>query len=64
MLESVIRTHKKDYPQPILEECKYEIKNKKLESLINDLDLSSSGESDSESDNGFDNGSDNDKSND
>ena len=40
MLESVIRTHKKYYPQALLEECKYEIKKKNMENLINDLDLS------------------------
>ena len=60
MLESVIRTHKKYYPQTLLEECKYEIKKKKIERLINDLNQSLSNESDSESDNG----SDNDESND
>ena len=60
MLESVIRTHKKYYPQTLLEECKYEIRKKKIERLINDLDQSLSNESDSESDNG----SDNDESND
>ena len=65
MLESVIRANKKYYPQTLLEECKYEIKKNKLENLINDdLDLSSSDESDNESDNEFDNGSDNDESND
>ena len=52
MLDSVIRGNKKYYPQMLLEECKYEIKNNKMENLINDdLDLSSSDESDSESDN-------------
>ena len=52
MLESVIRTHKRYYPQTLLEECKYEIKKKKIEKLINDLELSLSDKSDSESDNG------------
>ena len=28
MLDSVIRANKKYYPQTLLEECKYEIKNK------------------------------------
>ena len=38
-----------------MEECKYEIKMNKMENLINDdLDLSSSDESDNESDNGSD----------
>ena len=51
-LDSVIGVSKKFYPQILLEECKYEIKKKKIENLINyDLDLSSSNnESDSESD--------------
>ena len=60
MLESVIRTLKKYYPQTLLEECKYELKKKKMEKLTNDLELSLFDKSDSESDNG----SDNDESND
>ena len=64
MLDSVIRANKK-YPQTLLEECKYKIKNNKMENLINDdLDLSSSDESNNELDNGSDNESDNDESND
>ena len=55
MLDPVIRANKK-YPQTLLEECKYEIKKIKMENLINDdLDPSSSDESDSEFDNGSDN---------
>ena len=55
MLDSVIRANKKCYPQTLLEECKYEIKKTKMENLINDdLDLSSSDESDNESDNELD----------
>ena len=47
MLDSVIRANKKYYSQTILEECKYEIKKNIMENLINDdLDLSSSDESD------------------
>ena len=65
MLDSVIKANKKYYPQTFLEECKYEIKKNKMENLINDdVDLSSSDESDSESDSRSDNGSDNDESND
>ena len=65
ILGSVIRENEKNYRQTLLEECKYEIKKKKMENIINDdLDLSSSDESDSESDNEFDNGSDNDESSD
>ena len=57
MLGSVIRVNKKYYPQTLLEECKYIIKNNKIENHINyDLDRSSS---DNESDNEFDNESDN-----
>ena len=61
MLGSVIRANKKYYPQTLLEECKYKIKKSKMENLINnDLDPSSSDESNNE----FDDGSDNDESND
>ena len=60
MLDSVFRANKKYYPQTLLEECKYEIKKNKMENLVNDdLDPSSSVESDSESGNEFDNGSEN-----
>ena len=41
MLDSVIRVIKKDYPQTLLEECKYVIRKNKMENLINN-DLSSS----------------------
>ena len=51
MLDSVIRVNKKYYPPTLLEECKYEIKNNKMENLINDVDSSSCNESDRESDN-------------
>ena len=55
MLDSVIKTGKKYYPQTLLEECKYEITKNKMENLINDkLDLSSSGESDNEVDDNVD----------
>ena len=56
MLDSVIRANKNYYPQILLEECKCEIKKNQMDNLINDdLDPSSSDESDSESDNGSDN---------
>ena len=62
MLDSVVRVNKKYYPQTLLEECKYEIKENKMGNLVNDdLDPSSS---DSESDNESDNESNNDESND
>ena len=55
MLDSVIRANKKYYPQTLLDECKYVMKNNKMENLISDdLDLSSFYESDNESDNEFD----------
>ena len=60
MLNSVIRVNKRYYPQTLLEECKYEIKNNKMQNLINDdLDTSSPDESDNEFENGFNNESDN-----
>ena len=69
MLESIIKIGKKHYPRTVLEECKYEIKKKKMENFINDdFDSSSSDESDNQSDNESDNeesnGSDNEESND
>ena len=65
MFYSVIRVNKKHYLETLLEECKYEIKKTKMESLMNDdLDLSSSdNETDSESDNDADIEPDNNKSN-
>ena len=59
MLDSVIRVNKKYYPQTLLERCEYVIRKNKMENLINDdLDFSSSDESDNESGNGSDNKSD------
>ena len=57
MLDSIIRVNKKHYPQTLLEECKYEIKNNKIENLMNnDYDSGSSdNETDSDSDNETDN---------
>ena len=57
MLDSVIMVNEKYYPQTLLEECKYERKKNKIESLINDdLDLSlSDNETDSDSVNEADN---------
>ena len=52
MLDSVIKVNKNYYPQTLLEEYKYEIKNNKMENLINDdFDSSACDESHSESDN-------------
>ena len=54
MLDSVVKAKKKHYPQTFLEECKYEPKKIKLENFINDdLEKSSSDESDNEADNDF-----------
>ena len=56
MLDSAIRANKRYYLQPLVEERKYKITRNKVENLINDdLDSSSSDESDSEFDNVFDN---------
>ena len=64
MLDSVIRVNKKYHPQTLLEECKYVIRNNKMENLIDDdLDLSSSDEFDNETDNETDNESDSDTDN-
>ena len=52
MLDSVVKAKKKYYPQILFEECKYESKNIKMENLIDDdLEKSSSDESDNEGDN-------------
>ena len=65
MLDSVIRVNKKYYPKRLLEECKYVIRKNEMENLINDdLDFSSSDESDNESDNETDNETDNGSDND
>ena len=51
VLESVIRVSKIYYSQTLLEECNYVIRKNKVENLINDdLNLSSSDESDKELD--------------
>ena len=64
MLDFVIRVNKKYYPQTLLEECKYVIRKNKMESLTNDdLDLSSSDESDNKFDNESDNESDSESDN-
>ena len=35
-LESIIKVNKKYHPQIFLDECKYEVKNKNVENLIDD----------------------------
>ena len=63
MLDFVVKVNKKYYPQILLEECKYEIKNTKMENVINDhLEPSSSDDetdSETEPDNESGNESDN-----
>ena len=47
-----MKSKKKYYPQTLLEECKYEPKNIKMENFIdNDLEKSSSDKSNNENDN-------------
>ena len=54
MLDSFVKAKKKYYPQTLLEESKFELTKIKMENLIdNDLEISSSEESDSETDNSF-----------
>ena len=56
ILYSVIKPKKRYYPQALLEECKYEQVKIKMENLIDDdLEKSSSDQSDSECDNDKDN---------
>ena len=59
MLDSVLREYKRNYSQTLLEQCEYETKKNKMDNLINeDLDPSSSDESDNGSDNKSENESD------
>ena len=65
MLDSVVKAKKKYYPQTFLEECKYEPKKIKMQNLTDDdLEKSSSDESDNEDDNDeMESDNDNDESN-
>ena len=68
MLDSVVKVKKKYHLQTSFEECKYEQKKIKMENLIDDdLEKSSSDESDNEDDNDSndktESNNDNDKSN-
>ena len=54
MLDFVIKTKKKSYPQAILEECKYEQKRTKIENLIDDDLEKSKSDSDSNKETEFD----------
>ena len=59
MLDSVIKTNEKYYPQTLLEECKYEKEKRKIENLIDD-DLEKS-ESDSDCNDETESNNDNDE---
>ena len=65
VLDSVVKAKKKYYPQTLLEECKYEPKKIKMENFIDDdLEKSSSDESDNEDGNDeTESNNDNDESN-
>ena len=64
MLDFAIKAKKKYYPQTLLEECKYEAKKIKMESLIDDgLEKRSSDDSGRESDNDSNDDKENDESN-
>ena len=65
MLDSVVKSKKKYYPQTLLEERKYQPKKIKMENLFDDnLEKSSSDETDNEADNDSeDSEHDNDESN-
>ena len=53
ILESVLYTYEKYYPQTFLEECKYMRENVKTKNYI-DMELESESDSDSDSDNDID----------
>ena len=49
-LDSIIKFTKKYYPQTLLQECVYQLLNKKVENIITNIILDSSSESDNELD--------------
>ena len=49
-LDSIIKINKKYYPQTLLQECAYKLINRKVQNIINNINLNSSSESDNESD--------------
>ena len=61
MLDSVIKTNEKYYPQTLLEECKYEKEKIKIENLIDDDLEKSESDSDSNDETESDNDNDNDE---
>ena len=48
-LDSITKINKKHYPQTLLQECVYKLINRKVENIITNINLDSSGESDNES---------------
>ena len=53
-LDSIIKINKKYYPQTLLQECVYNLINKKVENIITNIDLDSSSEFENESNNELD----------
>ena len=49
-LDSIIKINKKYYLQILLQECAYEVINRKVENIIPNINLDSNSESDNESD--------------
>ena len=49
-LDSIIKFNKEYYPQTLLQECVYQLLNKKVENIITNINLDSSSESDNELD--------------
>ena len=49
-LDSIIKINRKYYPQTFLQEWVYKLINRKVESIITNINLDSSSESDNESD--------------
>ena len=49
-LDSIIKIHKKYYPQALLQESVYKLIKRKVENIISNINLDSSSQSDNESD--------------
>ena len=47
-LDSITKINRKYYPQTLLQECVYKLKNRKVENIITNINLDSSSESDNE----------------
>ena len=48
-LDSIIKINRKYYPQTLLQECVYKLINRKVENIIDNINLDSISESDNES---------------